>query len=123
MGRARGAYASDEKAETDALRVVVWSDGEICAWWAEGAQGARQAHALGRRVARDEEVQAVGMFGLGQDPIEGTLMPMVALAMEDRELGPVVWVRHFDTESGAMRWLEDEGHVRAPGPRMGWFER
>jgi hypothetical protein len=112
-----------EETGTADPTVVVWSGGELCGWWAQGAQGAQQAHALGRRIARDAHVQAVGMFGLGQDPVDGTLTPMVALAMEDRELGPVVWVRHFDPDPGPTRWLEDSGHVRAPGPRLGWFER
>jgi len=118
-GLLTGRFVDTGKADPT---VVVWSAGEICGWWAEGAQGARQAHALGRRIARDQEVQAVGLFGLGQDPIDGTPTPMVALAMEDRELGPVVWVRHFNKQGGVTEWLEDTGHVRAPGPRMGWFE-
>jgi len=103
--------------------VVVWSDGELCGWWAEGAKGARDAHALGRRIARDRGVQAVGLFGLGQDPVDGERTPMVALAMEDRDQGPVVWVRHFRREDGAAQWLDEVGYVRVPGPRMGWFER
>jgi hypothetical protein len=105
--------------------VVVWSDGELCGWWAEGARGAREAHALGRRIARDAGVQAVGMFGLGRDKEEDGASSLVMLAMEDRELGPVMWVRHFDRPAGQARpsWTDEAGVVRAPGPRMGWFER
>ena len=103
--------------------VVVWSDGELCGWWAEGARGARGAHALGRRLARDPEVQAVGLFGLGRNPEDDA--PVVMLAMEDRDLGPVMWGRRFARVDGQLRptWLDEEGRVHAPGPRLGWFER
>jgi hypothetical protein len=105
--------------------VVVWSEGELCGWWGEGARGARGAHALGRRLGRDAGVQAVGLFGLGNDGEKDQPTPLVMLAMEDRELGPVMWVRHFERPPGQARphWTEDRGIVRAPGPRMGWFER
>ena len=105
--------------------VVVWSDGELCGWSGAGARGARGAQALGRRLGRDEDVQAVGLFGLGRDgPGEGP-MTVVMLAMEDRDLGPVIWVRHFERPSGQLRpsWTDEQGEVQIPGPRMGWFER
>lgn len=103
--------------------VVVWSDSELCAWAGDGARGAREAHALGRRLARDAGVVAVGLFGRGQDQVDGEVRQMVALAMEHRELGSVVWVRHFAPSADGPRWLDAEGAVKVPGPRMGWFER
>jgi|GEM_PF-4827575 len=114
----------DESGQADPT-VVVWSDGEVCGWWGEGARGARGAHALGRRIARDASVQAVGLFGLGRDGDDEKPSSLVMLAMEDRDLGPVMWVRHFERGPGQARptWTDDQGVVRAPGPRMGWFER
>lgn len=105
--------------------VVVWTGDELCGWWAEGARGARGAHALGRRLARDTDVQAVGLFGLGREDGDGGPMSMVVFAMEDRDHGPVVWVRHFERPDGRgrPRWLAASGELRVPGPRMGWFER
>ena len=105
--------------------VVVWSDGELCAWSGAGARGARGAHALGRRLGRDSEVQAVGLFGLGRDVPGDGPMTVVMLAMEDRELGSVMWSRHFARETGQLRpsWEDEQGTVETPGPQMGWFER
>ena len=52
-------------------------------------------------------------------------MTVVMLAMEDRDHGPVIWVRHFERAAGQLRptWTDEQGEVQAPGPRMGWFER
>ena len=122
-----GGTLAERFAETGRAdpTVVIWSGGELCGWSGAGARGAREAQALGRRLGRDDGVQAVGLFGLGREGSGEGPMTVVMLAMEDRDLGPLVWVRHFERAVGERRpsWTDEEGQVQSPGPRMGWFER
>lgn len=105
--------------------LVAWVEDELIGWSVEGETGARRLNRLGRAMARDGSVVALGLFGVGQDALEeGGQRPMIALAMEHREAGSVLWLRRFEhTGENAARWVDPTGLLRVPGPPLHWFDR
>lgn len=103
--------------------LVAWVEDELIGWAAEGAEGARMLNRLGRRMAADAEVAAIGLFGVGEDALEaGGTRPMIALAMEHRSAGSVLWLRRFErTSPTSARWIDPAGLLRVPGPPLHWF--
>ncbi len=102
--------------------LVVWRADGLAAWVGAGREAAGRLHGWGRRLGADPSVRALGMFGLGEDEVDGRRVPMIALAMQARGRGSVLWLRRFQRVSdGRARWLDPVGLIRSPGPNLGLF--
>ena len=121
-GRLEGRFRDEGRVNPT---LVVWSGEDLLHWTAKGARGARELSHLGHRLAQDADVHAIGIFGLGEDEgDEGGRLPMIALAMEHRDVGSVLWVRRFErTDADKARWIDPHGQIRVPAPSLGWFKR
>ena len=102
--------------------LVSWTQSGVEAWLGAGAGSAGRLHGLGRLRGEDASVRALGLFGLGEDELEGRRVPMVALAMQARSGESVLWLRRFERpKDGRARWLDPVGLIRSPGPALGFF--
>jgi hypothetical protein len=102
--------------------LVAWRSDGVAFWSGEGQEAAGRLHGWGRRLSETPSVRALGLFGLGDDEVDGRRVPMIALAMEIRDGGSILWLRRFErVEGGRARWLDPAGLVRMPGPTLGWF--
>jgi len=104
--------------------LVAWTTGGVEAWIGAGRGAAGRLHDLGMARSGDAAVRALGLFGLGEDALEGRRVPMVALAMQARSGDSVLWLRRFERpKDGRARWLDPVGLIRSPGPALGFFGR
>lgn len=102
--------------------LVAWTGDGVEAWVGDGRAATGQLHGWGRARSADPDVRALGLFGLGEDELDGRRVPMVALAMQARGGGSVLWLRRFERlADGRARWLDPVGLVRSPGPDLGLF--
>lgn len=102
--------------------LVAWAEGGVEAWVGAGSGSAGHLHGLGMARGEDPSVRALGLFGLGEDTLDGRRVPMVALAMQARSGGSVLWLRRFERpRDGRARWLDPVGLIRSPGPALGFF--
>jgi hypothetical protein len=104
--------------------LVAWTDAGVEAWLAADPAGAGRLHGWGRARSADPAVHALGLFGLGEDEQDGRRVPMIALTMQARGGGSVLWLRRFErVADGRARWLDPVGLIRSPGPDLGLFGR
>ena len=100
--------------------LVSWTQSGVEAWLGAGAGSAGRLHGLGRLRGEDASVRALGLFGLGEDELEGRRVPMVALAMQARSGESVLWLRRFERpKNGRARWLDPVGLIRSPITQKG----
>ncbi|MEC7948880.1 MAG: hypothetical protein VX265_15030 [Myxococcota bacterium] len=102
--------------------LVAWTTAGIQAWLGEGRAAAGRLHAWGRMLSAENDIRALGLFGLGEDERGGRRVPMVALAMQRRGSGSVLWLRRFERrDDGRARWVDPVGLIRTPGPPLSMF--
>lgn len=102
--------------------LVAWTTRGIRAWLGKGKAAASRLHAGGRILSAESDVRALGLFGLGEDELRGRRVPMIALAMQLRGGGSVLWLRRFERrEDGRARWVDPVGLIRNPGPSLSLF--
>lgn len=117
--RLEARFVSRGRAEPT---LVAWREDGLAAWVGSGREAAGRLHGWGRRLSEDPGVRALGMFGLGEDEVDGRRVPMIALAMQARGRGSVLWLRRFQrVADGRARWLDPVGLIRSPGPNLGLF--